>query len=60
MNDMIALFAAYLMVIFAGAFFIWDAFNTFKVKGPTFTFAVDVMLVISMIVNLVKLIMSLW
>lgn len=56
MRKMIMYLVVYLLVIYAGAFFIWDASNTFKAKGPTFAFAVDVMLAISMIVNLVKFI----
>ena len=56
MNETIISILMYLLVIYAGAFFIWSAFIDFKKKGPAFTFAVDVMLAISMIVNLVKFI----
>lgn len=57
MNEILIAILMYLLVIYVGAFFIWSAFDDFKKKGPTFIFAVDVMLAISMIVNLVKFIM---
>ena len=43
--------------ICVGAFFIWHAFKVFITEGPTYLFAVDVMLAISSIVGLVKFIM---
>ena len=54
----VLLYFLWLILICMGAFFIWDAFDTFIKEGPTFLFAVDIMIVISTIVNLIKIIMK--